>query len=142
MSAWVILQNLSVSSHNYQQIVNPEHFVWGWKLSKFNINFLFFMQRHSFCLLLSLSIISFNKKIVFLYNYGSTQTYTRLNKKKTIYRSTSVEYFVLNMYTKLMLLTKQKIYWLIITKHRGKNIISFKKGSFRSFSGQKANSSI
>ena len=65
-----------------------------------------------------------------------------LIKKKTMYRSTSVEYFVLNMYTKLMLLTKQKIYWLIIKKHIGKNIISFKKGSFRSFSGQKAKSSI
>ena len=41
----LILQNFSVSSHINYQIVNFEDFVWGWK---FNINFSFFMLRHSF----------------------------------------------------------------------------------------------
>ena len=47
-----------------------------------------------------------------------------------------VEYFVLNIYTEWMLLTKEKIYWLIIKKQIKKTLII-------SFSGQnKANSSI
>ena len=44
-----------------------------------------------------------------------------------------------------MLLTKQKVYWLIIEKQIEKKtlIISLKKGFFKSFSGQnKVNSSI
>ena len=48
-----------------------------------------------------------------------------------------VAYFVLNIYTKWMLLMKQKIYWLIIKKQTEKTlIISLKKGFFKSFSGQ------
>ena len=43
-------------SHNNYEIVNPEDSVWG---RKFEINFSFFMQSHRFCLLLSLSAISF-----------------------------------------------------------------------------------
>ena len=42
-----------------------------------------------------------------------------------------------------MLLTKQRVYWLIIEKQIEKKIISLKKGFFKSFSGQnKVNSSI
>ena len=41
-----------------------------------------------------------------------------------------VEYFLWNIYTKWMLLTKQKIYWLIIKKQIQKTlIISLKKAS-------------
>ena len=45
-----------------------------------------------------------------------------------------VEYYVLNIYTKWMVLTKQKVYWLIIKKQTEKNI-SLKKGFIKSFMG-------
>ena len=54
-----------------------------------------------------------------------------------IYMYILAEYFVLNIYTKWMLQTKQKIYWLIIKKQTEKTlIIPLKKGFFKSFSEQ------
>ena len=70
---------------------------------------------------------------------------TEYFKKKNIYRYILLEYFVLNIYTKWMLLTKRRLRWLVIKKQIGNKTltISLKKGFFKSFSGQnKANSSI
>ena len=53
-------------------------------------------------------------------------------KKEYIY--ILVEYFILNIYTKWMLLTKQKIYWLTFKKQIGKNLDYFsKKGLLQIF---------
>ena len=89
-----------------------------------------------------------------IYNH-QTPKYSKVsgNEKKSsiakcLKKKEYIDIYYLNisywMDTKWMLLTKQRVYWLIIKKQIEKKlIISLKKSFFKSFSGQnKVNSSI
>ena len=135
-------KNLELSSWEYQSIMVKSRPV----ITILNLLFLYIyvvmvVHRH---ILNETFTITRHRNVLRVSGNEKKTNITKYFLKKKIYRYILVEYFVLNIYTKWMLLTKQKIYWLIIQKQIEKTlIISLKRAFFKSLGGQKkVNSNI